>query len=198
MIVVAKPVNWEVDGLTSEGGGAYMLSSFVQALLPSTECPLVHNAELDFGFIHRLDVPSSGLVLGGTSLEGLFHLKWQISVYAIERQYLTANHGHMHLSRMHVDERIDASTFESLRSTTDELGKPARTHLGLFAHLQRKKPSKVDDLHDVSLLAISIHTGRRHQIRAHTRHAGHPTVTDALYTPKDVMMEGRVAWHSQP
>lgn len=33
-----------------------------------------------------------------------------------------------------------------------------------------------------SLVAIRIVTGRRHQIRVHTAHVGHPTVTDGKYT----------------
>merc|ERR1712118_492194 len=37
--------------------------------------------------------------------------------------------------------------------------------------------------------AIRIYTGRRHQIRAHTRHVGHPTAADARYTPRDVELK---------
>lgn len=198
MIVVAKPVNWEVDGLTSEAGGARPLSAFVQSILPRNQSTLVHTVQLDFGFIHRLDVPSSGLVLGGTTLEGLFHLKWQIAVYAIARQYITSNHGRLAQPLADVSERIDASTAENLRSITDEHGKPARSALGVLAHfcacehgLLSKVPNgpaggcRVGEA-GLCLLAIAIHTGRRHQIRAHTRHLGHPTVTDARYTPRDV------------
>lgn len=34
-----------------------------------------------------------------------------------------------------------------------------------------------------SLVAIRIRTGRRHQIRIHAAHLGHPTVCDGKYTP---------------
>jgi len=198
MIVVSKPVNWEVDGLTSEGGGL-LLSSFVQALLPRSVSALVHTMELDYGFIHRLDVPSSGLILGGTTFEGLFHLKWQIAVYSIDRQYFTTNHGLLHSSYMDIDARIDATTVETMRSVTDDAGKPARTHLGLLAHLDFRqfcgetlhfgRPA-VPTVGGLCILVINIHTGRRHQIRAHTRHVGHPCVTDARYTPRDVFVRG--------
>eukprot|EP00811_Abedinium_folium_P025820 NODE_3714_length_1997_cov_3.316043.p1 GENE.NODE_3714_length_1997_cov_3.316043~~NODE_3714_length_1997_cov_3.316043.p1 ORF type:complete len:449 (-),score=123.70 NODE_3714_length_1997_cov_3.316043:240-1586(-) len=204
MVVVLKPVNWEVDGLTSEGGtGAHLLSAFLRRQLPRAEAPLARIASLDYGFIHRLDVPSSGLVLGGTSLEGLMALKWQIAVYAIGRQYLTANDGSVRLPRLDVAERIDANSPKQLRSLTDDSGKPALTHLSTLAHFSTHGDgcSAGGDSSDgcgatgageqgrvASVLAIAIHTGRRHQIRAHTRHVGHPTITDARYAPRDVVV----------
>merc|ERR1712037_354000 len=149
---------------------------------PRCESTLVHTMELDFGFIHRLDVPSSGLVLGGTNLEGLFQLKWQIAVYSIDRQYFTANHALFPVPRRVVDERIDASTAENLRSMTDSSGKPARTCLRSLAHFQlRDCSASFSSAVALCVLAIAIHTGRRHQIRAHTRCLGHPTTADARY-----------------
>lgn len=187
MLVVMKPVNWEVDGMTSEGGGAFLLSSFVQDVLPRSASAIVYMSELDFGFMTRLDVPSSGLIIGGTSLEGLGSLKWQIAVYAMHRHYFVTGHGHFPIGRMEVDERIDATTIQTLRSVTDDAGKPARTYLSALSHLKIRAG---DDLARVCIFVISIHTGRRHQIRAHTRHTGHPTVTDGLYTPRDCTMFG--------
>lgn len=200
MIVLAKPVNWEVDGLSSEGGGALLLSYFVQSILPRSTSELVYTAELDYGFIHRLDVPSSGLILGGTSFEGLFHLKWQIAVYSIERQYFTANHGHLGVNYLDVDKSVDATTVENMRSLTDDAGKPAKTRFRLLGHLyhQRRNTNASlahDEEHhacgfaDLCLLGISIYTGRRHQIRTHTRYAGHPCVTDGRYTPRDIVVQ---------
>lgn len=195
MVVVSKPVNWEVDGLTSEGGGAKLLSSFLQSALPDGGGPVARAPELDFGFVHRLDVPSSGLVLGGTSLEGLFHLKWQIAVYAIDRQYITANHGRLPEARGEVGERIDAPAIRGSRSLTDEGGKPARTFLESLSHVRFSDKAFTGSCRRasgdaLSLLAITIHTGRRHQIRAHTRHFGSPTVADWRYAPRDVMLQG--------
>merc|ERR1712228_21595 len=105
---------------------------------------------------------------------------------------------------MDVDERIDASTAETMRSITDESGKPARTSLEALAHLRHSEGASNSVASgvrcrsadasgtmaevNISFLAISIHTGRRHQIRAHTRHVGHPTVTDGRYAPRDVIL----------
>mmetsp|Transcript_163775 Transcript_163775/g.525212 ORF Transcript_163775/g.525212 Transcript_163775/m.525212 type:complete len:319 (+) Transcript_163775:1687-2643(+) len=216
MVVVMKPVHWEVDGRTSEGGAARLLSSFLQSALPRASCPVVHSSELDFGFVHRLDVPSSGLVLAGTSLEGLFHLKWQIAVYSLDRHYVTANHGHLSSEARGVSEKVEAPSFENTRSLTDGNGKPARTHLSLLGHFCFRSEDRGADAvgggmegseqdgrsssrgnFDVSFVAISIHTGRRHQIRAHTRHLGHPTASDPKYAPRDVFLSlprGSMLW----
>merc|ERR1712232_774272 len=70
-------------------------------------------------------------------------------------------------------------------------GKPARTCLGALAHCRFQEAREFEDL---SVLAITIYTGRRHQIRAHTRHVAHPCATDMRYTPREVVMEG--AWLS--
>lgn len=201
MIVIAKPVNWEVDGLTSEGGGACALSSFLRRVLPPASW-LARAAELDFGFVHRLDVPSSGLVLCGTSLEGLGCLRWQIAVYAVERHYVTGNHGRLRGGcAKEVAAPLDVGAVEgnACSSRTHEAGRPARSVLGSLAHFGLADPGggplpvardgsggDPPDTSDFSLLAIMIHTGRRHQIRVHTRHVGHPTATDARYTPKEV------------
>jgi len=42
-----------------------------------------------------------------------------------------------------------------------------------------------------SLVAIRIVTGRRHQIRVHTAHIGHPTVCDGRYTAKPTFLSDR-------
>lgn len=189
MIVVLKPVNWEVDGLTSEGGsGAKLLSTFVQAVVPASGFPVVYTSSLDFGFVHRLDVPSSGLVLGGTTLQGLLHLKWQIAVYAIDRHYLTVNHGHAG-KRADVLAPIDASTFDTMRSVTRDFGRPAQTHFLPLAHTIFLQGGSIS--FPFCVIATSIHTGRRHQIRAHARHLGFPTACDGKYTPKDVLILAR-------
>ncbi|CAE8584061.1 unnamed protein product [Polarella glacialis] len=44
-----------------------------------------------------------------------------------------------------------------------------------------------------SVLAIRIATGRRHQIRVHTAHVGHPTVCDGRYTSTATFLSDQ-AW----
>merc|ERR1719221_996807 len=55
------------------------------------------------------------------------------------------------------------------------MGKPAQTYIRVLAHAMRGSWR-------FSLVTCRIQTGRRHQIRAHLRHVGHPTVADGKYT----------------
>eukprot|EP00913_Durusdinium_trenchii_P010286 g9647.t1 len=66
MCLVMKPAGWEVD---SEGqSGLPPLSGFLRGCLP--ENTMVDSVDFGKGFIHRLDTPSSGLILAATSFHG--------------------------------------------------------------------------------------------------------------------------------
>lgn len=40
------------------------------------------------------------------------------------------------------------------------------------------------------MAAISIVTGRQHQIRTHMQHIGHPTVYDGRYVLQEILLQG--------
>jgi len=206
MAVVHKPPDWEVDGRAraeaeeqqqQEEDAAFFegteaasqrpttslslrLSSWLRAALPW--CSLARDAALDFGFLHRLDVPSSGLILCGTSFSGLFALRWQLDTYRIERQYIVFGHGLAPRSLNEVVGHIDPRTLDSRRSFVDESrGKPAKTWFAIVAHLRLAAGGGPRLRTSATAFAVRIRTGRRHQIRAHLRHSGHATVTDCKY-----------------
>merc|ERR1719311_1919764 len=60
-----------------------------------------------------------------------------------------------------------------------EMGKPAQTFIRVLAHAKRGSWR-------FSLIVCRIRTGRRHQIRTHLLHVGHPTVADGKYTRAQV------------
>lgn len=68
MCLVLKPPGWEVD--TEGNSGLRHLSGFIQVALPPARRALALRPDFSFGFIHRLDTPSSGLILTATSFEG--------------------------------------------------------------------------------------------------------------------------------
>jgi len=103
MAVVLKPRGWEVDGKGSAPNDGELLSSFVQSLYPQDQFPLVYDTDCDHGFIHRLDIPSSGLILMGTSFEGLYWIRWQLNVYLISREYFVMCQGLSSAGLQHLD-----------------------------------------------------------------------------------------------
>lgn len=141
-------------------------------------------------------MPSSGLILFGTTFEGYYALKWQLDTGQVVREYIIVCHGWVQPTLTEIDapiHHIPASSpargtlppgAAARRSTITEQGKPAKTLLRVLAHATRGDCS-------YSLLAIRICTGRRHQIRAHLHHVGHPTVTDGKYTRAPVFADDR-------
>ncbi|CAJ1369218.1 unnamed protein product [Effrenium voratum] len=59
------------------------------------------------------------------------------------------------------------------RSRVDASGQPAQTEVLQVSHLRLREAW--------SLVAIHLHTGRMHQIRAHFSHLGHPLAADEAY-----------------
>lgn len=182
VVVVFKPVGWEVDS-TGGGDDRMRLSSFLQGAFPKESCPLVHCQDFGYGFLHRLDVPSSGLILAATSFEGLYCLRGQLNTYRLEREYATLCHS-LALPSLEINARVDATSTRVLRSTISDAGRPATSRLLTPAQLLRRSDPGVAEGGRLCVVAVRIRTGRRHQIRAHTRHIGHPTVADCWYCPE--------------
>lgn len=185
IIVVFKPPAWEVDGKASRlltdpdvEDGRSGLSSFVQLFFPANVFPLPHWPDFDHGFLHRLDIPSSGLVLTGTTMEGYFSLRLQLNTYRLGREYFVTCHGAIAAEFCKVGLGIGSTLVGVRKSTADECGKPAESFIKVLEHVAGARfcPGPWTGV------AIRIRTGRHHQIRTHMLFSDHPTVTDAKYT----------------
>mmetsp|Transcript_80799 Transcript_80799/g.187583 ORF Transcript_80799/g.187583 Transcript_80799/m.187583 type:complete len:173 (+) Transcript_80799:147-665(+) len=92
-VVIDKPDGWEVDndapsGEHGMGGKPHsLLSSFVRAMLLPRCCPVLMSSEHDHGFVHRLDVPTSGLILAAKTHAALRDLGLQLNVGTLIRDY---------------------------------------------------------------------------------------------------------------
>ncbi|CAK0789501.1 unnamed protein product [Prorocentrum cordatum] len=181
--VLLKPPGWEVDTSETDRAltlrrGRRPLSAFLRRV--SGAAPLSGRRDLDFGFLHRLDTPSSGLIVAALSFEALFHLRWVVATHGMSRDYLVLCHGAVADPGLRLDfpVRVDGAG----PSVVADDGQPALTHVRLLGHFG--PPVALADgpsLASYSLCVCSIETGRRHQIRAHMTHAGHPLVCDGRY-----------------
>mmetsp|Transcript_77869 Transcript_77869/g.241340 ORF Transcript_77869/g.241340 Transcript_77869/m.241340 type:complete len:484 (+) Transcript_77869:227-1678(+) len=184
--VVLKPPGWEVDAKGQLSGSGLYLSRFMQ-LAHGRGSPVLGLADFEYGFVHRLDVPSSGLVLAGTHFEGYALLQWQMHTYSIDREYSVLLRGLVPSSLRRVEAPVQ--DFLPGRSFVDEAGRPAETHLKPAFHTTcRRRPWASECF---GLVCIAIHTGRRHQIRVHAQWEGHPTVTDEKYSHLDLLLSSR-------
>jgi len=121
LAVLFKPPGWEVDDDTSVPTGR-KLSEYLQGRYPQS-C-ISRDAHHCHGIIHRLDLPSSGLILVGTSFEGYYRLKWQLDTAQIVREYAVVCHGWANpLLR-----EIDVPVYHVAAGSAAESAQPGQKH----------------------------------------------------------------------
>ena len=110
---------------------------------------------------HRLDLQASGLVLCAADPKRRAELGSALASGAIEKTYLTLVHGRT---------RRKGTIRRPLQDGRRSRKLSALTRYRTLEMLDR-----------VSLLAVRIETGRKHQIRRHLEGLGHPVVGDRRY-----------------
>eukprot|EP00931_Biecheleriopsis_adriatica_P075384 TRINITY_DN49255_c0_g1_i1.p1 TRINITY_DN49255_c0_g1~~TRINITY_DN49255_c0_g1_i1.p1 ORF type:complete len:207 (+),score=25.15 TRINITY_DN49255_c0_g1_i1:146-766(+) len=137
------------------------------------QVPIFMDTHHRHGFLHRLDVPSSGLILAAKTYEAFYDLQVQLCAGKMAREYTVLAHGWVPRSlreiMAHTNWRGEEATIAGGR------GKPSYTTFAAAAY-------GLHEVGSVSGLAVRILTGRRHQIRIHLSHVGHPALHDGLYT----------------
>jgi 23S rRNA pseudouridine1911/1915/1917 synthase len=130
------------------------------------------------GIVHRLDKKVSGVMVVARTQEMYDFLRSQFKERRVSKEYLALVHGRVAKDegeiRFAISRSKKSGKFVAKPAlTADARAKYALTH---FAVLRRFR--------GYTLLSLSIHTGRTHQIRAHLSAYGHPVVGDVMYCPK--------------
>lgn len=120
--------------------------------------------------IHRLDEFTSGPVLYAKNEYAQLLLDEAMREKGIDRTYIAFVEGRMDKAELRVDAPIGRDRHHAKRQRVSELGKPAATRVEL-----------VESFKNISLVRLTLETGRTHQIRVHMSHIGHPLVGDTLY-----------------
>jgi 23S rRNA pseudouridine1911/1915/1917 synthase len=125
------------------------------------------------GIVHRLDKGTSGVLVVAKTPEALVSLRDQLATRTMDRTYLGLVEGHVPEERGVVDAPIGRSARNPTLMAVRADGRPARTGYEVLVRL--------DKPHAVTLLRLSLDTGRTHQIRVHMSTIGHPVVNDPRY-----------------
>lgn len=118
--------------------------------------------------VHRLDKDTSGVIVFAQDPDTHRALSQQFEQRRTRKLYLSAVQGHVALASGAIDAPL--REFGSGRVAVDARGRAAQTRY------RRRERLRADDLLEVEIL-----TGRRHQIRVHLFHLGHPVLGDPTY-----------------
>ncbi|KFE55753.1 23S rRNA pseudouridine(955/2504/2580) synthase RluC [Pseudomonas syringae] len=171
LIVLNKPAGIAVHGGSGLNFG--VIEAFRQMRPDAKELELVH----------RLDRDTSGLLMIAKKRSMLRHLHEALRGDGVDKRYMALVRGHWDTSQKRISAPLLKSNLRSgerMVEVNDE-GKEALT---LFKVLRR-----FSDF--ATLVEAKPVTGRTHQIRVHTLHAGHAIAGDTKYGDEDFSREIR-------
>lgn len=131
------------------------------------------------GIVHRLDKEASGLLVVARTQPMFEHLKNQFKARTVRKEYLALVHGRVAKDWGEINfpiARGQSRTRMAARPATDEPDKNEREAKTEFLVEKR--------FANCTLLRVTLHTGRMHQIRVHMLAYNHPLVGDPLYFQK--------------
>ena len=131
------------------------------------------------GIVHRLDKDTTGCIIVAKNDETHQGLSRQFADRTVEKTYLAIVHGELQepagdikaaIAR-HPNHRKVMTVMEDGRGR----GKEAWTSYRIMERLR-----------GATLVEVTLHTGRTHQIRVHFKHIGHPLVGDTTYGKRQI------------
>lgn len=160
LLVLDKPAGVAVHG---GSGVSFGVIEALRAARPDETLELVH----------RLDRETSGCLLVARRAAALRELHALMRANAFEKRYLVVVKGKWELGA----KRIDVPLRTDTRVSGERTVLPAvsgKTSVSDFRPVQFFGRT-------ATLMEVTLHTGRTHQIRVHAAHAGHPVAGDEKY-----------------
>ena len=143
---------------------------------------LISRARLHLGnaarphLVNRLDRETSGVTLIAKHNDAARELRRLWENRTVEKEYLAIVHGHVREQHGLIDAPLgkDERSRVAIKDCVRDDGALAQTEFRVERRFSRNEG-------DFSVLRVLPFTGRKHQIRIHLAHLGHPLVGDKLY-----------------
>ena len=126
------------------------------------------------GLVHRLDRPTGGIMIFAKTSKAASRLSKDIRDNNFNKKYYAIVHGKLKNQKGHLENYLLKTLDNSTIVTTKDKGK--------YASLDYEVLSYKDDL---SLVDVTLNTGRHHQIRVQFSHIGNPLYGDQRYGKQD-------------
>jgi len=165
LVVIDKAAGMVVHPAAGHSSG-----TVVNALLHHVDDLSGIGGELRPGIVHRLDRGTSGVMVVAKNDTAHQELSRQFQDREVEKEYFALVWGTVHAGK-----RIDAPIG---RDPGDRQKMSTRARRARSAVT---RVTRAEHLRGVSLLQVTIATGRTHQIRVHLNAIGHPIVGDPTY-----------------
>ena len=167
ILVVNKP-----PGLVVHPSAGHYTGTLVHGLLYKCRNLSSFGDPIRPGIVHRLDKDTSGVMVVAKSDEAHDFLANQFKRREVKKRYLTLVHGNVEDKKRIIDFPISRHPVKRKEMSVSLLkGRPAMTEWEVISVFSL----------GFSLLRISLHTGRTHQIRVHMAYMGYPVVGDIVY-----------------
>ena len=166
IVVLNKPA-----GIVVHPAPGHRSGTLVNALL--YHCPDLGGigGEIRPGIVHRLDKDTSGTMVVAKNSQALEILAQQFKTRTVRKKYLALVYGDLKNDEGSIKLPIGRHPVHRKRmSTTTRKGRQAETFWRIYERFQL-----------VTLLELTLKTGRTHQIRVHCAAMGHPIVGDQVY-----------------
>ena len=169
IIVVEKEPN--IPSQSDKTGDMDMLTIVKQYIKEKYQKP----GNVYVGLVHRLDRPVGGIMVFAKTSKAASRLSNQVREKSIKKKYLAV---------------VDGKIEKVKGILEDYLYKDERNNISKVVSKEKKnaKLAKLDyevlaynEVKNLSLVKINLHTGRHHQIRVQLSHAGHSIFGDQKY-----------------
>ena len=166
IIAIHKPANLPVSRTTRN-----FYNTLIRLVRRESDWPDAH-------LLHRLDLDTSGIILLGKNKAAASFWQPKLQQLLVRKVYQAVVYGKPDWDQRQFECKLATRQGSAIRCQMhvcdeQEKGKLSRTGFKVLATTG-----------DYSIIECELFTGRKHQIRAHLAHLGHPIVGDKIYSNK--------------
>lgn len=135
------------------------------------------------GILHRLDKDTSGLILVARNKKSFEFLKKSFKERKIKKKYLALVVGKIKNNQGIIETLIARDPKDRKRQRAFLMHEPQSKRKGMRRAITEYRVLKIlsDEENNYTLVEVFPETGRKHQIRVHFAHLGHPVAGDKIY-----------------